>query len=105
MKTETRYDSHTNMPRRPIAGFDAADIQRDVAMDSFDKWFAKQGEPTEKEKSSAEIDLPIGVWGDKGEYFATCRSCGKSYELPIDPIEDGFDQDMSYCNGSQYCTP
>ena len=70
-------------------------------MRSFDKWFAEQGKVTPE----PEPDLPEGVWEKDGKFVAKCLSCGDTYELPIDPIEEGFDQDMSYCGGSQYCVP
>lgn len=69
-------------------------------MDSFDKWFAKQG-PSELEPP----ELPEGVFGEDGDYFAYCCVCNKKYDLFHDPIKEGFDQDMSYCGGSQWCCP
>lgn len=72
-------------------------------MTTFERWFANQ-KPTEIEKQM----LPLGVYelhSKPGKYFADCCSCGESYELPVDPTEDGFDPDMSYCGRSPRCCP
>lgn len=52
----------------------------------------------------AEPDmLPEGLWQADGKYMAACRSCERSYEIACEPNE--FSEDMSYCGGSQWCTP
>jgi hypothetical protein len=40
---------------------------------------------------------------ETGHRTVQCRSCERQYELPCDPEE--FDQDMSYCGGSDRCLP
>ncbi len=71
-------------------------------MKSFGKWFSEQ-KPAEP-AIIAEPELPEGVTESGGNYFAECRSCGCTYELCYD-LSEGFDPDMSYCNGSDRCIP
>lgn len=71
-------------------------------MRSFGQWFHDQ-KPLETAEDASP--LPDGVWQEGETYFAHCRVCDCAYELPIDPLTDGFDQNMSYCGGSPRCLP
>ncbi len=72
-------------------------------MRGFERWFADQGKAEPAPKTAQE--LPDGVFGEEGAYYAYCCVCNRSYELPIDPIKEGFDQEMSYCGCSPSCCP
>jgi hypothetical protein len=79
-------------------------------MKSFDKWFNEttrelaQPEQPRTPFPSLEGQLPEGVW-DKadGSYWATCRSCGRDYELVYGPKD--FTEEYNLCGGGPSCIP
>jgi hypothetical protein len=77
----------------------------------FDRWFSRQGQrgvpPPVQPSEPDDGDLPDGVWYgvDNGRvvYYARCRSCERTYELPCDVSE--FHEDCNYCGRNPWCCP
>lgn len=71
---------------------------RDIQIAEFER-----GDHT-KSVEVVEPELPEGVWdAGPGIYKAQCRSCQGDYEILC--TLDEFDQDFSYCYGSDRCLP
>lgn len=70
-------------------------------MRAFEDWV--QEDPTTP--LNQKPALPEGLWEDKnGNILAECRVCERWYQWDGDPA-DGYDDDMSYCGGSERCCP
>ena len=59
-------------------------------------YWAKQGR---KEKAL----WARGMWTVRGGIAAKCNRCGFDYEIFCEP--EDFDQNYSYCGGSERCLP
>jgi hypothetical protein len=74
-------------------------------MKSFGDWFRDQSRASEPVViEQAEGDLPEGLYMKNGKPFATCRSCDRGYEWPVE-VEKFEDNEYNLCGGSDRCIP